>query len=190
MTVHVTQAAEGLPRRAFTMADVLRMVEAGLIGEDERIELIGGELVPMSPKGIRHECVKAWLNEQLIRTLPDHYQSIPETTFRLAPDTYLEPDFVVYERSIGLEGLSGKTALLAIEVADSSLAYDKGRKAAVMAAYGVRELWVIDVERLTTIVHRDPTRTGYRTIIDHERGTQLCPVLMDDFSIILDPPVS
>ena len=53
-----TSAADGLPRRAFSVADVERMVQVGLIGPDERIELIGGEIVPMSPKGIRHAVVK------------------------------------------------------------------------------------------------------------------------------------
>src|SRR5260370_1453118 len=50
-----TRAAEGLPRRRFTVAEVEAMVEAGVMEEDERVELIGGELVPMSPKGNQHE---------------------------------------------------------------------------------------------------------------------------------------
>ena len=54
----VTTAAEGLPRRRFTVAEVEAMVAAGVMKEDERVELIGGELVPMSPKGNRHEIVK------------------------------------------------------------------------------------------------------------------------------------
>ncbi len=54
----VTRAAEGLPRRRFTVAEVEAMVAAGVMKEHERVELIGGELVPMSPKGNRHEVVK------------------------------------------------------------------------------------------------------------------------------------
>ena len=54
----VTRAAEGLPRRRFTVAEVEAMVAAGVMKEHERFELIGGELVPMSPKGNRHEVVK------------------------------------------------------------------------------------------------------------------------------------
>ncbi len=53
-----TQAAEGLPRRRWTVAQIEEMVAKGIILEDERFELIGGEIVPMSPKGIRHELVK------------------------------------------------------------------------------------------------------------------------------------
>ena len=56
--VRVTSAAEGLPRRRFTVAEVEAMVAAGVMEEDERVELIGGELVPMSPKGNQHEVVK------------------------------------------------------------------------------------------------------------------------------------
>jgi len=55
----VTSAAEGLPRRRFTVAEVEAMVAAGVMEEDERVELIGGELVPMSPKGLEHEVLKA-----------------------------------------------------------------------------------------------------------------------------------
>ena len=63
----VTSAAEGLPRRRFTVAEVEAMVAAGVMEEDERVELIGGELVPMSPKGRRHETVKIALVDRWIR---------------------------------------------------------------------------------------------------------------------------
>jgi Uma2 family endonuclease len=58
-----TSAAEGLPRRRFTVAEVEAMVAAGVMEEDERVELIGGELVPMSPKGNHHEVVKTALGD-------------------------------------------------------------------------------------------------------------------------------
>ena len=162
MNVHVTQFADGLPRRAFTVADAYRLVETGVIGPDERFELIGGEIVPMPPENIRHERLKGWLNRQLARTLDGTgVEHIPETTFVLSASTFVEPDFVLYPTDSGLEALSPGTALLAIEVSDTSLSYDRGRKAAVYAAHGVRELWVIDARTRTTIVHRDPTPTGY-----------------------------
>ena len=94
-----TQAAEGLPRRRFTVAEVEAMVEAGIMDEDERIELIGGELVPMSPKGNQHEVIKTALLHRWYRRTPEGFLLTPETTFRLSADTYLEPDFVVYPRA-------------------------------------------------------------------------------------------
>ena len=164
--LRTTQAAEGLRRRAFTVAEIEAMVAAGIIAENERFELIGGEVVPMSAKGLRHERLKTWVMRQLFRQLPDSIAFTPETTFRLSPDTFLEPDFVLYDTAVGLEGLNGATCLLAIEIADTSLDYDKGRKALIFSAFGIPELWVIDaVTRLAT-VFREPTPTGYRRVVD------------------------
>ena len=78
----VTTAAEGLPRRRFTVAEVEAMVAAGVMDEDERVELIGGELVPMSPKGNHHEVVKTALLARWYRTRPEEILLTPETTFR------------------------------------------------------------------------------------------------------------
>ena len=67
-----TQAAEGLPRRRFSVGEIEAMVRAGVIDEDERFELIGGEVVPMSPKGARHEWIKIELNRFFQRVAPEH----------------------------------------------------------------------------------------------------------------------
>src|SRR5271163_1121987 len=107
-----TQAAEGLARRRFTVAEVEAMVEAGIMAEDERVELIGGELVPMSAKGRHHEAVKVALNFRWCRLCPETCRLAPETTSRLSDDTYLEPDFVIYPHASGLTGLSQTNVLL------------------------------------------------------------------------------
>ncbi len=180
-----TQAAEGLRRRAFTVAEIEAMVEAGIIAEDERFELIGGEAVPMSPKGLRHERLKTWLMRQLARQLPDTVAFTPETTFRLSPDTFLEPDFVLYDAATGLEGLNGATCLLAIEIADTSLDYDKGRKALIFAAFGIAELWVIDAVSRRTTVHREPTPTGYRRVVDMRPEDMLTALAVPGLSLRL-----
>src|SRR5262245_64864422 len=78
-----TMAAEGLPRRRFTVAELERMTAAGILQEDERIELIGGEIVPMSPKGRHHEILKTALTIYWARNLPVDLQLTTERTFRL-----------------------------------------------------------------------------------------------------------
>jgi Uma2 family endonuclease len=183
----VTSAAEGLPRRRFTVAEVEAMVAAGVMEEDERVELIGGELVPMSPKGIHHEVVKKALLRRWYRLVPDDLDLVPETTFRLSEDTYLEPDVVIYPRAIGLQGLTGANALLVVEIADSSLRYDIGRKAALYASFGIRELWVIDAVRLTTRVFREPAADGYRNAQDFGPADRLTPLIAPDaFALRVD----
>jgi Uma2 family endonuclease len=183
----VTSAAEGLPRRRFTIAEVEAMVAAGVMEEDERVELIGGELVPMSPKGNHHEVVKTALLARWYRVTPDDVLLTPETTFRLSEDTYLEPDVVIYPRASGLRGLTGANVLLVVEIADSSLHYDTGRKAALYASFGIRELWVIDAVRLTTRVFREPAADGYRNAQDFHSAGRLAPLIAPEaFAVRLD----
>ncbi len=183
----VTRAAEGLPRRRFTVAEVEAMVAAGVMEEGERVELIGGELVPMSPKGNQHEVVKIALNDHWVRARPGDCRIAPETTFRLSEDTYLEPDFVIYSRATALKSLSGANVLLVVEIADSSLSYDMGRKAALYASFGVRELWVIDAVRRTARVFADPAAEGYRFTRDFGASDRLSPRFAPEaFALRLD----
>jgi Uma2 family endonuclease len=183
----VTSAAEGLPRRRFTVAEVEAMVSAGVMEEDERVELIGGELVPMSPKGIRHEVLKKALLRIWYRVASDDIDLVPATTFRLSEDTYLEPDVIIYPRTSGLRGLTGANVLLVVEIADSSLRYDVGRKAALYASFGIRELWVIDAVRLTTRIFREPAVDGYRDVSDFGPTDQLSPLIAPAaFAVRLD----
>ena len=161
------------------------MVAAGILQEDERIELIGGEVVPMSPKGNRHELLKAALTVYWARRLPDDHMVVTETTFRFTADTYLEPDFVFYPKASGLKQLSAATAALVVEVADSSLGYDLGMKAGLYAGFGIAELWVIDAVRLKTRIHRDPTASGYRSLSDLKPDDQLEPLLLPSLAVTL-----
>lgn len=180
-----TNAAEGLPRRRFSVDDVMGMVRAGIIEEGERVELLGGELVPMSPKGSFHERLKVALNIYWAQRLPPGLIVATETTFRLSPDTYLEPDFVFYPESVGWDGLSGGTARLVVELSDSSLSYDRGRKAAIYASFGISELWVVDAVKLETRIHRDPGGRSYRTTGDHDRTGRLVPACAAELAVTL-----
>jgi Uma2 family endonuclease len=136
----VTSAAEGLPRRRFTVAEVEAMVAAGVMDEDERVELIGGELVPMSPKGYHHEVLKIALLRRWYRLAPDDCELASETTFRLSEDAYLEPDVVIFPGMIELKDIKGPNVFLVVEIADTSRPYDMGRKATLYASFGVRQV--------------------------------------------------
>ena len=185
VTPPTTNAAEGLPRRYFTFAELEEMTAAGILGEDERIELIGGEIVPMSPKGNHHEVVKAALNIYWARMLSPELLFITETTFRMSDDTYFEPDFVFYPKEGGWKGLGATTAKLVVEVADSSLGYDMGRKADLYASFGIAELWVIHAVTLQTRIHRAPSATGYRSIIDLPSTETLVPEFVPAMAVRL-----
>jgi Uma2 family endonuclease len=187
MNIPVSRAADGLARRAFTIADFERMAEVGLIAPDERLELIGGEIVPMSPKGSRHETIKAAVALRWGRTCPTGFAFVPETGLRLDERTYLEPDFIVFERKRPLADIKGPDVLLAVEVADSSLSYDLDRKPSIYAAFGVRELWVIDAVRRAVHRHSEPSPIGYNRIEEHSSADRLTPThAPESFAFALD----
>ncbi len=156
-----TQAAEGLPRRRWTVAEIEAMVARGIVAEDERFELIGGEVVPMSPKGARHEVLRIELAFYITQRAGTDLRVAAEAQLNLTDDMYVVPDILVYPAAIKAPKVRGPTALLVIEIADSSLDYDLQTKAPLYARYGVREYWVINAKTLLTTVYRHPSGSAY-----------------------------
>ena len=145
----------------WTLAEFERLTELGILAEDDRIELIGGELVPMSPKGNRHERVCGAIHNWLRRHLPGDFDYHPEPGWHADAHNYFEPDFLVGPAGFDRTSIPPGDVLLLIEVAHSSLAFDTTTKAGQYAALGVREYWVVDAVSLATRVHRGPTATDY-----------------------------
>jgi Uma2 family endonuclease len=191
MNVAATTAAEGFPRRAFTVADVSRMIEAGVIGEDEKFELIEGEIVMMAAKGVAHERIKSALNIAVVRALPDHLTVGVEATLRLTDRVMLEPDIAVFPKALfeksstGFAQLDPGEACLIIEVAATSLAYDKGLKARLYARHRVAEYWVVDANERITWVHTGPSGEGWSSIIKYGPQDALTTTALPGFSIRL-----
>ena len=189
MNIALTRAADGLPRRAFTVHDIRRMVEAGIIAEDEPFELIDGDLVMMAAKGYAHELIKGALAVEIARALPDDMTMGPEMTIQFADATLLEPDLAVFKRIARIRSDANFTyiapggLMLAIEVAASSLTYDKGLKARLYARHGVHEFWVIDANERVTWVHTGPTGETWSSIVEHGPDEALTTPALPNFSI-------
>jgi Uma2 family endonuclease len=164
MNIAWTRAAEGYPRRAFTVDDVRRMIEVGVIGQDEKFELIDGEIVPVSPSHDPHERVKSALILAIAPRIPDDLWLSVESSIYLADRTFVEPDLCIYSKELMLKDVRGPDLLLVVEVADSTLAFDLGTKAHLYGSYGARELWVVNAKTRTTTVHTGPTATGWASI--------------------------
>lgn len=180
-----TQAAEGLPRLAWSLEDMDRLVELGVLDEDARVELIGGELVPMSPKGNRHEHIKAVLIDWLYRRLPAGLMLTPELGWRPGGNNYLEPDIVIYPAGQAPSQVPPADVLLVIEIGKSSRAYDRGRKAQLYAALGVRDYWAIDAASLETRIFRETGAEGYANTQDLAADATLTPLLLPALAIAL-----
>jgi Uma2 family endonuclease len=181
-----TQAAEGVPRLHWTLAEFERLTELGIFTEDDRIELIEGELVPMSPKGNRHEVLRDELLNWMIERLPGRGLRLSvEIGWRPGGDIYVEPDLLVCPKSFKGPTVPATEVLLAIEVADSSLRFDTSTKARLYAALGIREYWVIDAKTMVTRVHREPSATGYNSSVEVASGEMLTPAFVPSLGLKL-----
>lgn len=148
-------------RRRFSAADVQAMLEAGVIKDGEKIELIGGELVEMSPQGPLHWDVTYALSRWFRRNLPDDLGIASQGPLRLGEFHEPEPEFFVFPDGIGVNDVRGRDCVLVIEVAYSSLDFDLKVKAPIYAEHGVREYWVVDVENRRTLVHKSGAGASY-----------------------------
>lgn len=175
-----------IPAR-LSVDDLYALTEAGIFAENENIELIEGEIVPMAAsKASLHEQMKSKLNRALVFALPDSARLFVEPTLTLSEDTALEPDLAVWRKGGLSREMRGPDMLLIVEVADSSLGYDLKVKSRLYARHGVREYWVVDATRDTVRVHREPTLDGYADVNEFAGDEPVTASLLPGVTIRLD----
>jgi Uma2 family endonuclease len=159
-------AIELTPRR-FTAGEYHQMIEAGVFGQDERLELIDGEIVQMSPIGDRHAACVRRLIALLSRLFADQAIVDVQDPIIVNDDYAPQPDLALLRPRADYYATQTPTAaecLLVIEVGDTSAEFDRQIKAPRYARGGVAELWLIDLEREVVVVHRDPAGDAYRHV--------------------------
>ena len=173
-------------RTDLTVDDIEALVQANAFTEYDRLELIDGTLVPMAAKGRRHEVVREELADWLAKNAPNDVFAASEPQLNLAEKLFRLPDLLLRPRHIKTPYLRGPDTLLVIEVADTSLPNDMTTKAAIYAAHGVREYWVINALTLVTTVHLDPSSAGYGRVSEVAANVRMVPSLVPTLSIQLD----
>lgn len=164
-TIQDRDAGKMIHRR-FSVAELDAMFEAQILSRDERIELVDGEIFQMNSQMMPHGVIKFNLAVKLVNLLPTSFRVTTESTVQLAESTLVDPDiFVTVRKPLERRYFRGDELLLAIEVSDTSLGYDLGKKASLYALAGVPELWVIDINEAQTWVHREPSSEGYASIV-------------------------
>ncbi|WP_018461712.1 Uma2 family endonuclease [Thermus oshimai] len=161
-------------RHRFSAEDFHRMAEAGILGEDDRVELLEGEVVELSPVGKRHMAAVKKLMDAFF-PLQARRQALLQVQdpLRLSPDTEPQPDLAILRfREDFYAGKipEAEDALLVIEVAESSLDYDLKVKLPLYAKAGVPEVWVVDLESRRVHVFRAPEGGAYRVAEAVEGG--------------------
>jgi len=156
-----------VPRHRLTVADYHRLGEAGVLGENDRVELLEGQLVDMSPIGPRHALAVDRLNELLFPAGAGRGLVRVQNPITLDNRSEPQPDLTVVRRpwtGYPRAHPGPDDVLLLIEVADTSLELDLGAKRELYARAGIREFWIVDLTTETVLVHREPEGEGYRSV--------------------------
>jgi len=162
-------------RHRFTAEEYRKMGEAGIFSEDDRVELIDGEVVEMTPIGWRHAlCVTRLTtllagsaNEQAM--LGRHYGVSVQNPIALRRHEEPQPDLALVEGSPSGRLPGPAEVALVVEVADTSLAHDRERKLPLYAEVGIPEAWLVDLNAETIEVYSEPGPTGYGRVVRFER---------------------
>jgi len=160
--------SDGLRRRPISRIEYERMAEVGILGERERIELLRGEIVAMSPTGRPHIWSVAKLNRLLVEQLGPSYDVQPQCPLPLWDDSEPEPDLAVVPA--GTPDRHPDTCLLVIEVAKTSLRVDATVKAGLYAEAAIPVYWIVDVARGLVLVHTAPVAGGYQSVVERRPG--------------------
>ena len=178
-----------LTRHRFTWDDYHAMVAAGALKDDDRVELIEGEIVDMTPIGSRHGAAVDLLNRWLVMGCGTRAIVRVQGPVRVGAHSEPQPDLLALVPRDDFYRDKSPTAddvLLLIEVADSSLQYDQTVKLPLYARAGVREVWLVDLVRNEVQVHREPTPSGFGFVERRGRGSLVEPIALSGLSLQVD----
>ena len=164
---------QAVKRRRFTVEEYRKMGEAGIFHEDDRVELIDGEVVEMSPIGWRHMwCVNA-LTMLLARLAQGRYVVSVQNPLTISEHGEPQPDLVLIKDLPPGRLPTPEDVLLVVEVSDTTLAYDRNVKLARYAEAGIPEAWLTDLSEDRFEVHSEPGSDGYRKTARYSRGERV-----------------
>ncbi len=178
--------AAGLVPHRFTVGDYYRMLEAGILAEDDRVELLGGQVVEMSPMGPPHAAAAELVRDALQAALGARAQVRDSKPVDLGEYDEPLPDLAAVRPRADRYATAHPTAadvFWLVEVADSSLARDQWAKPAIYAAAGVREVWVVNLPERVLEVYRAPGPEGYRDRQTHGREAQVAPLAFPELAL-------
>jgi Uma2 family endonuclease len=186
MASNTTEMARSRP---ITADEYHRMGEIGILGPDERVELLNGRIIEMPPIGPRHSYGVMSLDALIQRTLGDRAVIVVQGPIRLDRFSEPQPDVLIVRgpmEQYATRHATPEDALLVVEVAESTLRYDRGEKLRAYARMGIAEYWIVDVAHERLHVFTDPDGERYRTEVLVERGSRIATRAFPDDLIALD----
>ena len=171
------------PRRLFTVEEYHRMAEAGILDPDERVELIEGEIIQMAPIGPRHAGCVINATRMFISRPGDRAVVSPQNPVVIRPRSEPQPDLLLLRPrtvSYSHELPAAEDVLLAVEVADTTVRFDRLVKARLYARAGIAEFWLLLTGEGSVEVHRGPGPDGYAVVTRHGPGQTVTPLAFPD----------
>ena len=168
MTQHVDVLGQSVPLQRLTRDAYFALMDARALPESGRVELIEGVLVPMSPSNSPHGRALFAVSAAIARGLPDGYEGASDVALGLEVETVVAPDITIVPINFDYQNVDGSEIVLAVEIADSSLAKDLDTKSLIYARNGVREVWVIDLNGKVIHVFRHPEADAYRSHVEFD----------------------
>jgi len=181
-------ALENLQRRKLSLDEFHRMGEAGILREDDRVELIEGDLIQMAPIGTKHFAKVNRLSRLFSQAVGKLAIVSTQNPIALPAQNEPQPDIAILKpRDDDYEGQlpAAQDVLLLVEVADTTLAYDRDVKVPIYARHGIVEVWLVDVNTRQLFVHRDPTPNGYQQVFIPSHTEKLSLFALSDVVIDL-----
>ncbi len=178
--------AIAITRHRFTVDEYYRMAESGILTPGQRVELIEGEIVDMTPIGRRHMACVDRLTRDFVSALGDRAIVRVQGALRLHDYSEPEPDLVILRPRDDFyagQDAGPDDALLVIEVADSSEHYDRQVKVPLYARAGIREVWLVDLTAGRITSYRQPGPDGYAEAIVAGGDDTLRPLAFPDFGL-------
>jgi Uma2 family endonuclease len=178
-----------LKRRLFDVDEYHRMAEVGILTREDRVELIDGDIVEMTPIGPLHLRCVMFLTDVFVRRLEGRALVSPQGSLRLHRRTEPEPDIALLRPPLARYGkaIPGPSdTLLVVEVTDTSQHRDRVIKLPRYAASGISEVWIVDLDGGVVDVHRRPSPQGYRDVRRAERGEEVAPEAFPDVVLAVD----
>jgi Uma2 family endonuclease len=178
-----------MDRKLFTVDDYSRMEDAGILRPEDRVELIRGEIVKMSPIGPRHMAAVDKANRTFVRLAGD--DAIVRIQGAVVLDRFSapEPDIVLLrprDDFYASRHAGPPDILLIIEVADTSLAFDTTLKAGLYAILKVPEYWIADLQENRLLCYSEPQKDSYRLVREFHRGDMVAPLLLPNCRLNAD----
>lgn len=183
------QSAQTVARHhLLTVDDYHKMGEAGILGEDDRVELIDGELIDMAPIGSNHAGIVMRLITLLGAAVAGRAIISPQNPVRLGEHSEPQPDIAILRYRNDFYRASHpqpEDVLLLIEVADTTIHYDRDAKLPLYARHNIPEVWLIDLQQERVEISRQPSSDGYRQILRPANDERIALSLLPDISLLI-----